>query len=313
MYKKLITLTVLSLFLVAAYHGATSMTSQSQVSIDIPDAINPVDPTKIPIGDGNLSTTNAKVGSIFACRPGVPGGPGAQQIGPWVNTTAKTWDSTRKIRVLGNVNWPHAVFNISISGDRRVIAGNNLPINHTTGVFPVSASDPAYFYDRNPNSIRAQTINLSLPANPTVANTVSCAFNGAIGILNDGVVLYNAVDLPGRDAPVHEVLDGPCDGHPQIQGEYHHHNIPSCMIAQASGASTSTLVGYAYDGFGIYVERDKNGNLLTNANLDECHGRVGKVMWDGQLVEMYHYVATLEYPYAIGCFKGTPVNVRPGR
>jgi len=28
--------------------------------------------------------------------------------------------------------------------------------------------------------------------------------------------------------------------------------------------------------------------------------------WDGQQVEMYHYHATHEFPYTVGCFKGTP-------
>jgi hypothetical protein len=32
-------------------------------------------------------------------------------------------------------------------------------------------------------------------------------------------------------------------------------------------------------------------------------------MWDGKVVSMYHYVMTDEYPYSIGCFRGTPVSV----
>ena len=147
-----------------------------------------------------------------------------------------------------------------------------------------------------------------MPLNPTVAGTTSCLPDGAIAILNDGVVRFNPLDEVGRDAPAYETLDDQCDGHPQQQGIYHHHNIPSCILAKASDANTSTLVGYAYDGFGIYVERDKNGKILTNANLDECHGRTSKVNWDGNLIEMYHYVATLEYPYVLGCYKGTPVQ-----
>jgi hypothetical protein len=33
-------------------------------------------------------------------------------------------------------------------------------------------------------------------------------------------------------------------------------------------------------------------------------------MWDGKLVDMYHYVLTEEYPYTVGCFRGTPVMSR---
>lgn len=84
---------------------------------------------------------------------------------------------------------------------------------------------------------------------------------------------------------------------------YHYHNVPSCIRDAAS--DTSTLVGYAFDGYGIYVERDSSGNLPTNADLDACHGRTSKVMWDGKLTNIYHYDATLEYPYTVGCFHGT--------
>lgn len=279
----------------------------SSTEISIPNAVNPIDATKIPIGDGNISTS-AKVGNVFSCQTMFDSGVGASVIGPWVNTTANTWDSTKKVTVSGNVNWPNAVFNVDVSGDKRVITGNGLPINHTTGIFPIASSEPAYAYDRNPNSIKAQNINLSLPLNPTFASTPSCLPAGAIAILTDGVVLFNPLDEVGRDAPAYETIDDQCDAHPQQQGIYHHHNIPSCILAKTGGANISTLVGYAYDGFGIYVERDKNGNLLTNPNLDECHGRTSKVNWNGNLVEMYHYVGTLEYPYVVGCFKGTPVQ-----
>ena len=46
---------------------------------------------------------------------------------------------------------------------------------------------------------------------------------------------------------------------------------------------------------------------ITNADLDACHGRVGPVRIDGRLVTTYHYRFTLEFPYTIGCFRGTPL------
>ncbi len=32
--------------------------------------------------------------------------------------------------------------------------------------------------------------------------------------------------------------------------------------------------------------------------------------WDGATVDLYHYVATAEYPYTVGCYRGTPVTAR---
>jgi hypothetical protein len=37
------------------------------------------------------------------------------------------------------------------------------------------------------------------------------------------------------------------------------------------------------------VERDAAGDLPTNADLDECHGRTSPILLDGEVVTMYHY------------------------
>jgi hypothetical protein len=226
-------------------------------------------------------------------------------VGPWINETNKTWDSLTKIAVAGSVTWAQATYSVTISGDTRTIKGNDLPIDHTTGTFPISPSDPASTYDQNPNTITPQSISWSLPLNPTAAKTPSCTGGGPIGILDDGVYLFNGLDGEGRDAGAHEVLDS-CQEHPQMAGVLHHHAVPSCILDKASGRST--LVGYAADGYGIYVERTPSGTLLTNSSLDACHGRLSRVLWNGKEQVVYHYDATLEYPYTLGCYHGTPIS-----
>lgn len=274
-------------------HDAATVTS--------PGAINPA---AIPLGDGYVSTT-PKVGYVDSCVTSFGGIGGAQVVGPWVNTKDKSWDSLTKIHVEGSVSWPNASYSVTVSGERRIIATNDLPTDHTTGSFPIASTDPAYAYDRNPNSIAAQSIKWSLPLNPVAASKPSCTSGGAIGVLDDGVLLFNALDGEGRDAGAHEVLDA-CDEHPQMGDMLHHHEIPSCILAAATGRST--LVGYAIDGYGIYVERDADGALLTNTDLDACHGRTSMVLWNGKMQKIYHYDATSEYPYTVGCFHGTPIS-----
>jgi hypothetical protein len=63
------------------------------------------------------------------------------------------------------------------------------------------------------------------------------------------------------------------------------------------------------DGFPIVVERDSSDALPTNADLDECHGRTSPVLIAGEVVTTYHYSATLEFPYTIGCYKGTAATI----
>lgn len=43
-------------------------------------------------------------------------------------------------------------------------------------------------------------------------------------------------------------------------------------------------------------------------NRDACHGRTSNVLWNGKEQDICHYDATLEYPYTIGCFHGTPIT-----
>lgn len=255
----------------------------------------------LPLGDGRVSTA-PRAGYVWSCQTTF-NGPGAMTNGPWINANG-TWDPGKKLKVQGDVTWSQARYSASVSGAQRIIETQDLPIDQGTGVFPIGASDPAHAYDMNPNRITAQGATLTLSAVPVAAAQPSCVGMGAIGVLTDGVYLFDALDALGRDAVAHEILDR-CDGHPAPGGVYHHHDIPSCMLAAATGAST--LVGYAMDGFGIYVERDPHGALLTNADLDACHGRVSPVVWDGTTVTMYHYDATAEYPYVIGCYHGTPV------
>jgi hypothetical protein len=266
-------------------------------------ARDPLDPTNLPLGDYHISTTPQR-GEIDSCQSAFAGG-GAGANGPWIHDDG-TWDSTAKIHVQGSVSWPQAVFSIDLQGSRRVVSGNGLPVGFTTGVFPISPSDPAYAYDRNPNAIGAHDISYTLPADPTVAASASCVPMGMIGVALDGVPIFNGLDAGGRDAVAHEVQDA-CGGHPQQQGDYHYHSISDCL----PGANSSDLIGYANDGFGIYGPLDASGHELTDADLDECHGTTSPVEWDGRVVTMYHYVATRAYPYTIGCYRGTPVTVGP--
>ena len=270
-------------------------------------------PTALPIGDGKVTTAGPRRGYVYSCGSGFaggppgggPGGPGGAQVeGPWI-TGDGTYDLTAKATVDGSVRWRNAKLRKRTSRSRRTISGNGVPRGHVTGSFPIQASDDAYAYDRNPNSIRTQSVRYSLPRNPKRAEQASCLPMGAIGIATNGVAIYNALDGLERDAVAHEVQDR-CGGHPQMSGQYHYHSIPDCLTRKQSTKRHSGLVGFALDGFPIYGPRGAGGKLLDNDDLDACHGHVGRVKLDGRWRRTYHYHATLEYPYTFGCFRGTP-------
>ncbi|MGV8834319.1 MAG: YHYH protein [Devosia sp.] len=260
----------------------------------------------LPLGDGKVSTS-AKQGYVLSCQTRFPANaPGAQASGAWLDDEAGTWDPDLKPVVDGAVNWPSQI-TLSVENGQRLVRANGLP-DHPTGTYPVSRSDDAYQYDRNPNTITAQQVILSLDASPSLANAPTCLPMGMIGFSLTGAAIYNALDAGGDDAPAREIQDS-CNGHPEHSGEYHYHNYSSCFEDKQSGPQGhSDLIGYALDGFGMYGTHDVGGDTLHTSDLDTCHGHVGPVEWDGKIVEMYHYHFTEDYPYTLGCFAGTPAR-----
>ncbi len=265
------------------------------------------DLTRLPLGDGHVSTTSARRGWIYTCDGPNPGGGGAFRDGPWIDTADGTFNEKAKVKVKGSVTWSqaHVTFTRLASGALKV-TGNDLPTNRTTGTFPISSADPAFAYDRNPNSIAAQPVSLTLPK-PAAASHVRCLSGGAIGIALNGVEIFDGLDALHRDAVAHETQDS-CSGHPQMQSAYHYHDDPICLWSREPSNRPSGLFGYAYDGYPIFGPRGAGGRFVTDAQLDACHGTTSIVTLNGRRVPTYHYVATLEYPYTLGCFHGTPVT-----
>ena len=62
----------------------------------------------------------------------------------------------------------------------------------------------------------------------------------------------------------------------------------------------SGLIGYIRDVFGLNGYNGAGGIELSNQDLDECHGHSHSPIG-------YHYHSTIEYPYTIGCYRGTPM------
>ena len=103
----------------------------------------------LPLGDGKYGS-KARKGYVFSCQTRFNSNQGAQAYGDWLNKAAGTWDPEKKPMVDGAVNWPSEI-SFTVEGNKRVIRGNGLPW-HPTGTYPVSGSDDAYKFDRNPNT-----------------------------------------------------------------------------------------------------------------------------------------------------------------
>ncbi len=280
--------------------GATATTSQNAAPAEQQQT---VDLTALPLGDGKIST-EPKRGNVYSCQTDFDNAPGgALADGPWIDSKAGTWDAKEKINVPGS-NELDSSFEASAHGSVRTLTGNDIP-SDPVGDFPVPSDSKAYSYDPNPNSISAQNFAIDVPKDPKRAKAPSCLSPGAIGVMLNGAYLFDALDGPGRDAVAHEIQDK-CEGHPERTGAYHYHSLSPCIEGVHEHTHGPELVGYAIDGFGIYGHYGNDGQVLTDKDLDACHGLTSRVPWNGKIVRTYHYVATFEYPYTLGCFRGTP-------
>ena len=106
--------------------------------------------------------------------------------------------------------------------------------------------------------------SVALPLNPQPqASGSRCETGlGALGIFVNGVSVYNWSDGASYSnqnvwynvAAKYEVYDlGPCNGH-AANGDYHHHNLSSCLMEAVgeTGSGHSDIYGFAADGYPIY-------------------------------------------------------------
>jgi YHYH protein len=250
---------------------------------------------ELPVGDGRVSD-RPLVGNVYPCNTNFRVG-GARHVGEWFH--GDIWNPLEKPFVAGRVMWPDARHALEVGTEALSIKSNGLPVGQPTGIFPISPEDPVYKYDTNPNPIKAQTLSFQIPLRPVRASQPSCLPMGMIGFTITGVAIYNALDDAGLDAAAHEVQDL-CNGHPQGKGQYHYHSTSPCL----PGAENNDVVGWALDGYPVMGMRDAKGVLLTNADLDACHGREESITIDGRTYG-YVYRLTEEYPYTLGCFRGS--------
>ena len=302
-------LKIISFYLLLIFF--TTISCEKSTPDPIPAADEP-DLTHLPFGGKdstkilirNQGSPNPDFLSLWLC--GLPAnGAGANNAKDWTNPDG-TWDYTKKPQVEGNVIWD-GQFTVTLDGNgNRILKGNGLP-NHPTGIFPIQPGTLPYIYDRNPNIISPQPLDKTFPANPQEAATKSCVGFGPAGYSLTGSAIYHGASTLGNDAAAHEMLDK-FGGHTDGTSRYHYHypseDLQDHIHTHTSGHSA--LMGYMLDGFGIYGPYGENGKLLSSKDLDECNGHKQPVLWDGKMVDIYHYHWTYDFPYNIGCYKGTP-------
>jgi hypothetical protein len=185
-----------------------------------------------------------------------------------------------------------------------------------------------------------QHYDYTLPLTPKYSKTITDTNQGPIGVMLDGAALYNpyeanhstvatADNFVATEGGVTASFLDDCDGHPGPGGQYHYHGLPECLVAYATGASpvvhsvTSTsgattagvdednaaskrpvILGFAFDGFGIYDNVAMDGATVPVSALDACNGIFSPV--PGYPRGVYHYVLenVKGVRSSVGCYHG---------
>jgi hypothetical protein len=206
---------------------------------------------------------------------------------------------------------------------------------------PQSVSASGATVHSSSSILQDQNYSYTLPLTPEYSKTKTSTNLGPIGVALDGAVFFNPYEANDTTVATKDnfiatsgdlsasFLDN-CDGHPGPHGQYHYHGLPACLADYAAGESvaavqsvTSTsgkttpgvstttaaaqepvLLGFAFDGYGIYDNIAMNGATIHVSKLDSCNGIFSAV--PGYPQGVYHYV--LENVKTkrsdIGCYHG---------
>jgi hypothetical protein len=169
---------------------------------------------------------------------------------------------------------------LSIDGDSVMANADGQP---DYGSFYFPETDPCYAaWDEglhNPNEIAIGNYTLGFPSS---ANTSATPMMGhaVVGLAVNGVPIYSNFAAPGDDIFLEAMTFDKCDGHPQMQGNYHYHSEPGAITYD-----DANLVGVLLDGYPIYGRKDADGTYPT---LDSHGGHMG-VTAESPGTEVYHY------------------------
>jgi hypothetical protein len=214
--------------------------------------------------------------------------------------------------------------NTTINAAVDTISANVQEVAYTsTNVYIKATGIPDYNigpFGNDPNKPANDNATFDIPRNPSPATTHTATGLGAIGVLVNGVDVFNMSDgntynnagVWHNNAGYVEASSFDANNaHPQQQGVYHNHEFPVTLESEIGATATNPMViGYAIDGYPIlndYASLTSGGpivkmmsgyELKTYTNNVRGNGgpNVSSTYPDGYFEEDYQYVANQVLP-----------------
>lgn len=152
-----------------------------------------------------------------------------------------------------------------------------------------------------------------IPLQPVPGDTPRTR-DAALGVAVNGVPIFDYTgggemslgDLSHHQTEHDTLLTGQldvCGGHAGRGDDYHYHVEPVCMIEQMENAGADAIIGWAFDGFPIYGDRNPDGTPVATGVLDVCNGQSDDTFG-------YRYHTSTDAPYIIQCLMGEVADLR---
>jgi hypothetical protein len=129
--------------------------------------------------------------------------------------------------------------------------------------------------------------------------------DAAVGVAVNGVPIYDyssqgELDLNSYDEKHDTLALGQldnCGGHAGRGDDYHYHVSPTCMIDAMNNKANDAIIGWAYDGYPLYGNKNPDGSEIVSGELDLCNGQADQTFG-------YRYQTSTTPPYIIQCLVG---------
>lgn len=139
---------------------------------------------------------------------------------------------------------------------------------------------------------------------PNKANALT-TIDAAVGVAVNGVPIYDysaqgELDVSEYDAKHDTLALGQldnCGGHSGRGDDYHYHVSPTCMIDTMKNQASDVIIGWAYDGYPLYGNKNPDGSDIKQGELDVCNGQADETFG-------YRYQTSVTAPYIIQCLVG---------
>lgn len=129
--------------------------------------------------------------------------------------------------------------------------------------------------------------------------------DAAVGVAVNGVPIYDyssqgELDVHNYDSKHDTLALGQldiCGGHSGRGDDYHYHVSPTCMINTMANQTSEAIIGWAYDGYPLYGNKNPDGSNIADGELDVCNGQADETFG-------YRYQTSDTPPYIIQCLVG---------